>query len=133
MASEQESGMIGNYMREMGAICLGLIRLIEIELGDLKKVGGEISRLLAEKLRTEVAVKGSKLTVSEVKNHPQLGVKKVKMELKRILHRLGLSHYRVLGEHHRILVVRVKEKPKLRTERKGSPPSPSQSLPYLFP
>jgi len=96
-------------------------------------MGGEISRLLEEKLRTEFALKGSKLTMSEVKNHPQPGVKEVKMEVKRVLHRLGLSHYRVLAEHSRILIVRVKERPRLRTEMKGSPPSPSQSLPYFFP
>jgi len=114
-------------------ICLGLLRLIEVELGDLKKMSGEISRLLGKKLRTEVAVKGSKLIVSEVENYPQSGVKEVKMQVKRILHHLGLSHYRALEEHHRIQIVRVKQKRKLHTERKGLPLPPSQSLPYLFP
>ena len=107
--------------------------MIEVELGDLKKMGGEISRLLEIKLRTKVAVKGSKLIVSEDKNHPQPRVKEVKMEVKRILHHLGLSHYRALEEHHRILIVRLKEKHKLHTEKKGLPLPPSQSLPYLFP
>ena len=110
-----------------------MLRLIEVELGDLKKMGGEISRLLGEKLRTEVAVKGSKLIVSEDRNHPQPRVKEVKMEVKRVLHHLGLSHYRALEEHHRILIVRLKEKPKLHREKKGLPLPPSQSLPYLFP
>ena len=90
-----------------------MLRLIEVELGDLKKMGGEISRLLEIKLRTEVAVKGSKLIVSEDKNDPQPRVKEVKMEVKRVLHHLGLSHYRPVEEHHRILIVRLKEKPKL--------------------
>jgi len=107
--------------------------LIEVELGDLKKMGGEISRLLEEKLRAKVAVKGSKLIVPEDKNHPQPQVKEVKMEVKRVPHHLGLSQHRVLEEHHRILIVRLKEKPKLRTEKKGLPLPPSQSLPYLFP
>jgi hypothetical protein len=110
-------------------------RLIEVELGDLKKMRTEISRLLGEKLRTEVAVKGSKLIVSEDKNHPQprVRVKEVKMEVKHVLHHLGLSQHRVLEEHHRILIVRVKQKRKLHTENKGLPLPPSQSLPYLFP
>ena len=113
--------------------CIGLLRLIEVELGDLKKMRGEISRLLGEKLRTEVAMKGSMLIVSEDKNHSQPRVKEVKMEVKRVLHHLGLSQHRVLEEHHRILIVRLKEKPKVHTEKKGTTLPPSQSLPYLFP
>jgi hypothetical protein len=114
-------------------IFLGVLSLIEVELGDLKKRGQEISRLLEEKLGTDVPIKGSKLIISEANNHPQCGVKDVKMEVKRILHHLGFSNYRALEEHHRILVVRVKQKRKLHTEKKGLPPPPSQSLPYLFP
>jgi hypothetical protein len=110
-----------------------VLSLIEIELGDLKKIGGEISHLLEEKLKTEVAVKRSKLIVSEDGNHPQPRVKEVKMEVKRVLHHLGFSHYRALEEHHRILIVRMKEKHKLRTEKKELTLPPSQSLPYLFP
>jgi hypothetical protein len=112
---------------------LGVLGLIEVELGDLKKRGREISRLLEEKSGTDVLVKGSKLIISETENYPQSRVKEAKMEVKRILHHLGFSDYRVLEEHHRIRVVRVKQKRKLRTERKGLPLPPSQSLPYLFP
>ncbi len=106
---------------------------MEVELGDLKKMGAEISRILEEKLGTEVAVKGSRLIMSDVENHPHSGVRDVKMEVKRVLHHLGISDYRALEEHHRILIVRVKQRAKPRKERKGLPLPPSQSLPYLFP
>lgn len=107
---------------------------MEIELGDLKNVGREISQVLENKLRTEIAVKGSKLIVSEKSNDPLFGVKEVKMQLKHALHHLGLSdEYRVLVERSKIRIVRVEEKPRPAPERKSTVPPPSQSLPYFFP
>jgi hypothetical protein len=107
--------------------------LIEVELGDLKKVGRDISELLGQKLKRGVTVKGDMLIVPDTDNQ-RFGMKDVKMQVKHALYRLGLSdEYRVLSEHHRIRIVRVKEKPKPRIARKGSAPPPSQSLPYLFP
>lgn len=78
-----------------------MLHLIEVELGDLKKMGKDFSRLLAEKLETEVTVKGSKLIVFDAPNYAQFGVKEAKMEVKRALHHLGLSQYRALEERHR--------------------------------
>jgi hypothetical protein len=121
------------YKREIIVICLVMLHLIEIELGDLKKMGGEISHFLEEKLRTEVAMKGNKLIVSEGKNHPHPSGKEVKMEVNRVLHHLGLTDCRALKEHDRIRIVRVKQKPKPPAEKKGTPVPPSQSLPYFFP
>jgi len=108
--------------------------LIEVELGDLKKAGKEISNLLENKLGVEVVLKGSRLIVSDKKDGPRFGVKDVKIQLKRVLHHLGLfDKYRVLAEHQKIQIVREKEKPRRAPERRGVPPPPSQSLPYLFP
>lgn len=108
--------------------------MIEVELGDLKKVGKEISNLLENKLGAEVVLKGGKLIVSDKKDGSRFGVKDVKVQLKRVLHHLGLSDkYKVLAEHHEIRIVREKEKPRRAPERRGAVPPPSQSLPYLFP
>jgi len=108
--------------------------LIEVELGDLEKVGKEISNLLEKKLGAEVVLKGSRLIVSDKKDGSRFGVKDVKIQLKRVLYHLGLSDkYRVLAEHGKIRIVREKEKPRQAPERRGVAPPPSQSLPYLFP
>jgi hypothetical protein len=107
--------------------------LIEIELGDLKKVGKEIAESLGERLRTEVSLKGKLLIVSDVTSGSKLGVKDVKLQVKHVLHQLGFSEeYRVLTEHHRVRIVRVEEKVRY-AEREGAAPPPSQSLPYFFP
>jgi hypothetical protein len=88
--------------------------LIEIELGDLKKVGKEFAESLGQRLKTDVSLKG-------------------RLQVKHALHQLGFSEeYRVLAEHHTVRIVKVGEKYRP-IERKGAVPPPSQSLPYFFP
>jgi len=107
---------------------------MEIELGDLEKAGRQISQILEKKLRTEIAVNGSKLIVSEKSNDLRFGVKEVKTQLKHALHHLGLSdEFRVLVERSKIRIIRVEEKTRPAPERKSTVPPPSQSLPYFFP
>ncbi len=107
--------------------------MIEVELGDLKKVGKDIAELLEQRLKAEVTVKGKMLLVPDTVNGKRIGVKDLKLHVKHALHQLGFSEeYRALAEHHRIRIVRIEEK--LRSlEREGSAPPPSQSLPYFFP
>jgi hypothetical protein len=106
---------------------------IEVEIGDLKEVGKEFARLLEERLKTDVEMSGNKLTLREGSSG-HLRLKDVKMQAKHVLHHLGFTHrYRVLSEHSLIRIVRVEEKERRHTEKEGVPPSPSQSLPYLFP
>jgi hypothetical protein len=108
--------------------------LIEVELSDLKKVGKDISELLGQRLKMEVTLKGDRLIMPETAEGQRSGVKDVKTQVKHVLYHLGLSDkYRVLAEHHKIRIVKVKEKLKPHTERRGSAPPPSQSLPYFFP
>ncbi len=105
--------------------------MIEVELGDLKKVGKEIADSLGQRLRADVSQKGKLLIVDESKIG--LGVKDVKLQVKHVLHQLGFSEeYRVLAEHHIVRIVKVEQKSRY-AERKGTAPPPSQSLPYLFP
>lgn len=107
--------------------------MIEIELGDLKKVGREVAESLGVRLKVDVSQKGKLLIVDDSKVGGRLGVKDVKLQVKHVLHQLGFhEEYRVLAEHHIVRIVKVEEKVRY-AERKGTAPPPSKSLPYLFP
>lgn len=109
------------------------IYLIEVELGNLKKVGDEIRRLLSHRLKAELVLKGKVLMVPDEAAGRRLKVKAVKMELKHVLHQMGLSKdYRVLADDHGIRIVKVAERMRA-PGKEGVVPSPSQTLPYLFP
>ena len=107
--------------------------MIEIELGDLKKVGKELAESLSQRLKTEVSLKGKLLIVPDTTGASKVGVKDVKLQVKHVLHQLGFSEeYRVLADHHMIRIVKVGEKYRP-SERGGQVAPPSQSLPYFFP
>ena len=107
--------------------------MVEVELGDLKKLSKEIAQVLGERLKTEVQVKGKVLLVPDTIDGKRFGVKDVKLQVKHTLHHLRLTEdYRVLAEHHQVRIVKVEEKVKHVQQRSEAPP-PSQSLPYFFP
>ena len=107
--------------------------MIEVELGDLKKVGKEIAESLSERLNTDATLKGRVILLPDIASGKKFGVKDVKLQVKHVLHHLGFSdEYRVLTEQHRVRIVRVEEKIRP-LEHKGTPPPASQSLPYFFP
>ena len=102
-------------------------------MGDLKKVGREFAQSLAQRLETEVSLKGRFLIVPDAANGRKFVVKDVKLQVKHVLHQMGFSEeYRVLAEHHTIRIVKVGEKYRP-SEREGKVAPPSQSLPYFFP
>jgi hypothetical protein len=106
---------------------------MEVELGDLKKVGHDFADLLGQRLRVDVTVKGKTLLVPESANGRQIGMKDLKLHVKHVLHHMHLSDdYRVLAEHQKVRIVRVEEKVR-HAEREGTAPAPAQSLPYFFP
>jgi hypothetical protein len=107
--------------------------LLEVELGDLKKVGNDMADLLGERLNAEVTLKGKTILVPETINGRSFGVKDLKLQVKHVLHHMHFSDgYRVLAEHQKIRIVRVHEKEK-HEERGGTAPPPAQSMPYFFP
>jgi hypothetical protein len=107
--------------------------MVEVELGDLKKVSKEVAEIVNKRLRTEVQIKGKILLIPDTVNGKHYGVKDVKLIMKHALHQLGMSDdYRVLAEHHQVRIVKVEEKAHY-AEREGVAPPPSQSLPYFFP
>jgi Holliday junction resolvasome RuvABC DNA-binding subunit len=106
--------------------------LIEVELGDLKKVGKELAEALTQRLKADVSLKGKTLVVDDPTGS-KLSVKEVKLQVKHALHQLGFSEeYRVLTDQHRVRITKVEEKIRY-AERGGRAPAPSKSLPYLFP
>ena len=107
--------------------------MVEVELGDLKKVGEDIAEVVSRKLGGDVQLKGKLLLIPDTVNGKHYGVKDVKLIMKHALHQLGMSdEYRVLAEHHQVRIVKVEEKARY-AERQGVAPPPSQSLPYFFP
>ena len=107
--------------------------LVEVELGDLKKVGKDLTQIVSKKVGGEVQLKGKLLIIPDTVNGKHYGVKDVKLIMKHALHQLGMSNeYRVLAEHHQVRIVKVEEKLHY-GERQGTAPPPSQSLPYFFP
>ena len=107
--------------------------MVEVELGDLKKVSKDVAEAVSRKLGAEVQVKGKLLLVPDTVNGKHYGVKDVKLLMKHALHQLGIANeYRVLAEHHQVRIVKVEEKVRY-AEREGTAPPPSQSLPYFFP
>lgn len=112
---------------------LRVFRLTEIELSDLKKAGNDIAELLGERMRTEITMKDSVLIVPDTVNGKIVEIKDVKLQVKHALHHLGLSdEYRVLADHHRIIIEKVKKTPQ-HPQHEGTAPSPYQTLPYFFP
>jgi hypothetical protein len=107
--------------------------VVEVELGDLKKVGKDIAEIVRKRIGGEVQMKGKLLIIPDTVKGKHYGVKDVKLIVKHALHQLGLSEeYRVLAEHHQVRIVKLEEKTRY-AEREGVAPPPSQSLPYFFP
>lgn len=105
--------------------------MIEIEVGDLKKLEKELADLLRQRLKTDVTAKGGKLFLDQT---GRLSPKDAKLQVKHALRHMGLEEeYRVLSEHHIIRIVRLIEKTRPKPRKEGELPAPSQSLPYFFP
>jgi hypothetical protein len=91
------------------------MELIEIELGEIKKVEKELADLLRQRLKTDVTVKGGKLLLDQTDGH--VSPKDAKLQVKHALHHLGLEEgYRVLSEHHIIRIEKLAEKKKPKVE-----------------
>ena len=89
--------------------------MIEIELGEIKRVEKELADLLRQRLKTDVTVKGGKLLLDQSDGH--VSPKDAKLQVKHALHHLGLEEgYRVLSEHHIIRIEKLTEKKKPKAE-----------------
>jgi hypothetical protein len=106
--------------------------LIEVELGDIKKVEKEFADLLKQRLKTDVTIKGGKLLLDQTGGH--VSPKEAKEQVKHALRHMGLQEgYRVLSEHHIIRIEKLIEKKRHKFRKEGEAPVPSRSMPYFFP
>lgn len=107
--------------------------MIEVELGELKKLGKDFAELLKTRLKVEVNIKGPTIILSDPANG-SLSMKDAKLQVKHALHHLNLSDdYRVHSEHHIIRLMKVEEKKAHYVEKGRAAPPPASSLPYFFP
>lgn len=92
--------------------------LIEVELGDIKKVEKELAEMLRQRLKTDVTAKGGKLLLNQTEGH--VSPKDAKLQVEHALHHLGLAEgHRVLSEHHIIRIEKLAEKKKHKVEKEG--------------
>jgi len=106
-----------------------VVGLITVDMSELK---GEIESVasLLRSHQASVEVKGSRLTVDGN------STKEVKRILKRFLHHEGFSEYRVVSIRPQVVKVsrrKVSMKHGAGKRRRETPPSPKQTMPYLFP
>jgi len=106
-----------------------VVSSITVDMSELKGEAESVASLLRSN-QASVEVKGSRLTV--VGN----SAKEVKACLKRFLHREGFSEYRVVSIRPQVVKVsrrKVSSKHRVGKRREATPPSPKQTMPYLFP
>lgn len=97
-----------------------------IDIGELKGERSRLIEFLGSKLGG-VESSGDILRLS-------CGSKEARLYLKKFLHQRSISgEYRIVASGEALRIVRVKGRKREGRERKGLPPPPSRSLPYLFP
>jgi len=100
--------------------------LVVIDIGDLKGERSRLIEFLKSKLG-EVNASGNVLNLG-------CGSKEARLYLKKFLHQRSLSgDYRIVSSGGALKVIRASERKREVAERKGLPPPPSSSMPYLFP
>src|SRR5947208_16500778 len=101
--------------------------VLTVELRQLHDRANEATEFLKSKVEGRMKTKGTQLQIEGAKT------KEVKLLLQKCLHHQGLNHYRVLSQSG-ILEVTPPEKHEVHLpERVGSPPTATQTTPYLFP
>jgi hypothetical protein len=92
--------------------------LIEVELGDIKKVEKELADLLRQRLKTDVTAKGGTLLLNQTDGH--VSPKDAKSQVEHALHHLGVAEgHRVLSEHQIIRIEKIAEKKKPKVDEIG--------------
>src|SRR5437870_12281198 len=101
--------------------------VLTVELKALQDRSSEAAQFLKSKVEGKMRTTGTQLQIEGPKPN------KVKLLLHQCLHHQGLNHYRVLSQSG-VLEVTPPEKHVLHPpEREGSPPTATQTTPYLFP
>ncbi len=104
--------------------------MVIIDLRELESERSNLSAFLRSKIQGEISIDGKRLIVDA--GEGRLSPREAKTNVKRFLHSRGLSTtYRVTVEDE---VVRVGKRrhEKDRKVKKGTPPSPHQTMPFYF-
>jgi hypothetical protein len=100
----------------------------------MRELGNErrnLSIFLKSKIQASITIKNKMLVLDP--KEKTVSPKDVKTHVKQFLHHEGLSEtYRVIEEHGSVRITKRKHLVR-RTEKKGTPPSPYDTLPYFFP
>ena len=86
-----------------------------------------LSNMLQEKLRKKIIIRGDVLQINEVSRS------KVRDALKQSVHKLEPDSYRVISKSNSLKVKKLKFSSCKSKQKKGSPPSAPQTMPYFFP
>lgn len=106
--------------------------MIIIDFSEIKNEKGNLSDFLKSKIQVSIAVNGDSLVLDA--GEEKLPKRSVKILLKKFLHQRGLEEaYRVIQEKEVARIVKRKHRGKQNTGKKGTPPSPYDTLPYYFP
>jgi len=105
--------------------------LITIDISELRSESSGLQTFLKEKVNVSITVEDSLLILD---SKGKISLRDIKAFVKRFLHHKGLSEtYRVTVKHGTIKISKHKHKESKGTDRKGTPPSSYDTLPYYFP
>ncbi|MEM2882196.1 MAG: hypothetical protein QXU06_03170 [Candidatus Bathyarchaeia archaeon] len=100
--------------------------MVMIDAGDLKGERARLIEFLKSKLGG-VELSGDLLRLG-------CGSKEARLYLKKFFHQRSISEeYKVVASKGVLKIVRAREREREGRERRGLPPPPSSSMPYLFP
>jgi len=107
--------------------------MIEIDAREFRGDRQLLAKFLQDKLRVRTRVEGKVLRVGD-SEQPEVkpNLQEVKDLVKRALHRMGMGEYHVLAQRGAV-IIRERRFRELHERRRGSVPSPKQTVPYFFP
>ena len=104
---------------------------VVLDLRELESERSNLSTFLQSRIQGEISIDGKRLVVDA--GEGRLSPREVKTSVKRFLHSRGLSTtYRVTVEHEVVRVSKCRHE-EARKVKKGTPPSPHQTIPFYFP
>jgi hypothetical protein len=98
----------------------------------MKQETDDLSTFLPSRLQVILTVRGDVFVLDT--GDEKLPLQRVKMLLKKFLHQQNLeAMYKVMGEQEAARIVKQKRGQKQKVGKKGTAPSPYDTLPYFFP
>ena len=106
--------------------------MITVDTSELERERNSLSDFLKSKIKVSITAKGKVLVLDS--GEETLSSISIKTLVKRFLHHKGLSEvYRVTEEKRVVKISKRKYRKERSSEKKGTPPSPYDTIPYFFP